>query len=540
MPNGFVYVERPWGALFFKHLGQKTKNQGQKDCLNAGNTHLPIPRSREENEFFRTHFGKKNLWLDISKASNSFNYKDSNNTIFSSIIKTTDDVIQIDKYDWVKFNLTKSERETAFSFNVEMLENGQYDIVNSWSNRKNEAVCVYNTISQQKCTECLPGFCQYTNNEYNETKCVCPKTSRGENCEIDLCSHCQNGGTCRIKDGTNETECICPRPFDGDFCEIDLSNLNFTLIEKPWGSILYKYLGKQRKDRANYLCSKFGYSSHLPRPRFPEENDFYRTYFGNVSLWIEVPEIMISFVRTKTDNVVINNFDWINLNISDKSHLTEIILTETGRWERAKPNLMMNTICVKDIQPDQNCTRCADDAFCRYTSLERNETSCFCPAHKQGLDCEIDLCSICQNNGLCMISETNQVECICPHPFDGIHCEINLCPHCQNGAYCTVSARQLLTNLTNLTNFTNLTNSENPTNLTDLMNNDNLTNMINKTNLTNLSESECICADSFRGKYCEESKLIKILQKRFGTKRKGSLHFLRRKLRKRERMIASY
>ena len=232
MPNGFVYIERPWGSLFYKHLGQKKRSRAKQDCSNAGNTHLPIPRSKEENEFFRTHFGKKKLWLDISKDSNSFNYKDSNNIIFSSIIQTNHDFIQIDKYDWVTFNLTKNVRETIYSRDVLMLENGQYDAVSS-HNGLNEAVCVYNIVSQQNCTSCLPGFCHYTNNEYNETKCVCPKTSRGENCEIDLCSHCQNGGDCRIRDETNETECICPRPFDGEYCEIDLSNEDFYLIEKP-------------------------------------------------------------------------------------------------------------------------------------------------------------------------------------------------------------------------------------------------------------------------------------------------------------------
>ena len=499
MPNGFIFIERPWGSVFYKHLGQRNKLQAKRECSNAGGTHLPNPRSFEENEFYRNHFGNKNLWLDIFKAYDSYNYQDSNERIFSSIIRTNDlhnDFIQIDKYDWATFNLSKNDRETRYSRDVIMLENGQYGAVSGNHNVLNEAVCVYNIISKQNCTRCLPGFCQYKNDEYNETKCVCPKTRSGKNCEIDLCSDCQNGGTCRIKNGTNETECICPRPFEGEYCEIDLSNLgNFTLIEKPWGSVLYKHFGRQRRDRAKFLCSKLGHAVHLPSPRFPEENEFYRTHFGNKSLWIEVPEKMISFVRTNSDYVVINNFDWVNLNVSEKSNLTEVIMTSTGQWVIAKTNVMMDSICVKDIQPDRNCTKCADDAFCRYTDLGRNATSCICPAHKQGLDCEIDLCSNCQNNGYCQISETNQVECICPRPFDGIHCEFSVCPHCENGAYCTVNDQQLSTNLTYRTNFTNLTNLTNPTYLT------------NMNNLTNLYESECICVGSFQGKHCEKSKL---------------------------------
>ena len=198
---------------------------------------------------------------------------------------------------------------------------------------------------------------------------------------------------------------------------------------------------------------------------------------------------MFRFVHTTTDYVVINNFDWINLNVSDESHLTEVIMTGTGQWERANRNLTLNSICVKNIQPDLNCSRCADDAFCRYSDFDRNVTECICPNHKRGLNCDIDLCSNCQNNGYCQISETNQVQCICPRPFDGKHCEINLCPHCKNGGYCTVNDGQFLTNLTNLTKLTNLTNL---------------------TNLTDLGVSECICQVDFHGKFCEKGWLIKL------------------------------
>ena len=225
MPNDFIFIEKPWGSFFFKHLGQKSKLQAKRECSNAGSTHLPIPRSFEENEFYRTQFGNKSLWLDISKADDSYDYQDSSERIFSSIIRTNglyNEFIQIDKYDWATFNLSQSDREARYTTDVIMLANGQYGAVGSNDNALNEAVCVYNIISEQDCTRCLPGFCQYTNNEFNETECVCPKTRRGKNCEIDLCSHCRNGGTCRIRNGTNETECICPRPFDGENCELNL------------------------------------------------------------------------------------------------------------------------------------------------------------------------------------------------------------------------------------------------------------------------------------------------------------------------------
>ena len=51
--------------------------------------------------------------------------------------------------------------------------------------------------------------------------------TKGEYCEIDSCSQCQNGGFCKINnihpDGTNsghdEIKCICPYPFHGGYCE---------------------------------------------------------------------------------------------------------------------------------------------------------------------------------------------------------------------------------------------------------------------------------------------------------------------------------
>ena len=458
MPNGFVYIERSWGSLFYKVFGQKTKLQAKAECSKYGNSSLPIPRSFEENEFYRTHFGNKRLWLDISKNENS-HFESPNKRIFSSIIQTNTFSIQIDKYDWMNFNLTENSGE------VILLENGQYDATSEY--KLNEAVCVNNIEPKHNCMKCSNGgFCRHTNNVKNQTACACSKTRHGDNCEVDLCAHCQNGGTCRIKDKTNEIECICPSPFDGEHCEIDLENLgNFTLIEKPWGSFHFKFLGKLRRNSAERACSKMGDSVHLPSPRFPEENDFYRTHFGNVSLWIDVPEIMISFVHTNTDHVIINNFDWINLNVTDKSFLTEFIMNGTGQWEQTDTNLFLDSVCVQNIQPENNCSRCGDDAFCRFTDFSKNVTECICPFHRTGLNCEIDLCSNCQNKGFCKISKTNQIECICPRPFGGVHCEENLCPHCLNGGYCEVTPGQ--------------------------------------------NESECVCPVKYHGKYCEIEKYCK-------------------------------
>ena len=50
-----------------------------------------------------------------------------------------------------------------------------------------------------------------------KTECVCPSVRSGDLCEINLCSQCQNGGSCRYK--ANEVECICPGAFYGKYCE---------------------------------------------------------------------------------------------------------------------------------------------------------------------------------------------------------------------------------------------------------------------------------------------------------------------------------
>ena len=215
LPNEFVYIEKPWGSLFYKLLGQRTKLQAKQECSKNVNTSLPIPRSLEEIEFYRTQFGNKRLWLDISKNNNSY-LDSSNNRIFSSIIQTNAGVIQVDQFDWINFNLTQKKAKEVI-----MLENGHFDAVNEEA--LNEAVCVYNIVSEENCTRCSrESFCRYKNSANNKTECACPMSKRGDTCEIDLCSECQNGGICRIEDKTNAIECICPRPFDGINCEVNL------------------------------------------------------------------------------------------------------------------------------------------------------------------------------------------------------------------------------------------------------------------------------------------------------------------------------
>ena len=63
---------------------------------------------------------------------------------------------------------------------------------------------------------------------------------------------------------------------------------DFIYVEKAWGSLFYKYLGKKYKIEAQQLCSKYGDSVHLPIPRFKDENDFYHNHFSVESLWLDI------------------------------------------------------------------------------------------------------------------------------------------------------------------------------------------------------------------------------------------------------------
>ena len=68
---------------------------------------------------------------------------------------------------------------------------------------------------------------------------------------------------------------------------------DFIFVEQEWGSLFYKHVGKQTREDAKNLCSTLSpgeetNSVHLPIPRFQEENEFYKTHFGDEGLWLDV------------------------------------------------------------------------------------------------------------------------------------------------------------------------------------------------------------------------------------------------------------
>ena len=261
--DGFIYVEQKWGSLFYKHIGKQTISEAQKLCSFEGpSVHLPMPRFYEENEFYKTHFGHENLWLDVfynplegvKNANEQWLIRYIERFIEINKTNTTSETFAEIKYhEWINFAGGHAEVDGEDEFNghsefdgqaefnghaefdgkdelaeadfkskvVFMKNNGEWD----WTDENVlfDAVCVYDmTPDEKSCSRCQnDSVCRYktTDNSRSETECVCQKTSVGFNCEIDLCSHCQNGGYCDFSCDFCEIQCICPYPFHGENCE---------------------------------------------------------------------------------------------------------------------------------------------------------------------------------------------------------------------------------------------------------------------------------------------------------------------------------
>ena len=99
-------------------------------------------------------------------------------------------------------------------------------------------------------------------------------------------------------------------------------------------------------------------------------------------------------------------------------------MTENGEWETADESLARDSVCVFNILPHEDCSKCEDEAFCRFTNEERTKTECVCPVGKEGEFCQDDSCYHCQNQGYCKFNngKSNVFDCVCPKPFFGENC----------------------------------------------------------------------------------------------------------------------
>ena len=173
----FIYIEKEWGSLFYKHFGKNTRIKAKELCAQEGNeVHLPIPRSNEENEFYRVYFGEKNVWLGIIDDSNGIA---TDGFEWGSRIPNEKKSIYVSRrnqenkskilYDWLKFK-GSIENNESYIKGLQLTKSGQWESIKETD--EVNTVCVYNIIPNE-CSKCSDKyFCQYFD-EKQQAKCIC-------------------------------------------------------------------------------------------------------------------------------------------------------------------------------------------------------------------------------------------------------------------------------------------------------------------------------------------------------------------------------
>ena len=206
--------------------------------------------------------------------------------------------------------------------------------------------------------------------------------------------------------------------------------------------MFYLSIGSKNRSEATQFCSKYGDSVHLPIPRFSEENDFYKTHFSHQRIWLglydddnegifKTAKGHVYFKQMKTivdqtfsESHTLKNHHWININYTRKYEDKGIAMKPNGEWQMVNENRLLDSFCIFNIKPDENCSKCFDEAFCRFTDSKREKTDCVCPKGRTGEFCEIVLDIDCENKeDSKTIALKNGTECLCPVPFFGKNCE---------------------------------------------------------------------------------------------------------------------
>ena len=165
-------------------------------------------------------------------------------------------------------------------------------------------------------------------------------------------------------------------------------------------------------------------------------------YIRYIKSYTEKPSWMDQYVTRPVTDVSIKNTDWVSF--TDRNHpdsdlydgddggpkaVVMASVDNGGGWMLAFEDELVDTVCVYNIKPDEACSKCRDEKFCRFAGSERQETECVCQKTNEGEHCEVDLCSHCQNGGFCEINypfpnpSTKEIQCQCPYPFYGENCE---------------------------------------------------------------------------------------------------------------------
>ena len=189
---------------------------------------------------------------------------------------------------------------------------------------------------------------------------------------------------------------------------------DYIYVELEWGSLFYKHLGKKNRKDAKAKCLKDNDRAHLPIPRFFEENEFFRTQFGNDTLWLGVSDSEEAGIyRTDFDftlyqvskihdtEIIGSRFEWSNTTFKHESSLKGVKMSKSGQWQLEDEQNLLNAICVYDIIPDE-CSECLNENFCRFKNSTWTEVECICPVMTEGDKCEQDLCRHCSDEVECL------------------------------------------------------------------------------------------------------------------------------------------
>ena len=191
---------------------------------------------------------------------------------------------------------------------------------------------------------------------------------------------------------------------------------DYIYVELEWGSLFYKHLGKKNRMDAKAICLKHNEKAHLPIPRFSEENEFFRTHFGDETLWLGVSVAqqtglyqtdfdftLHQVFKIKDTEITGSKFEWTNTAFKYDSSLKGVKMSKSGQWQIEDEQSQLDAICVYDIIPDK-CSKCLNENFCRLKNSTRTEVECICPVMTEGDKCEIDLCQYCVEEGQCLLN----------------------------------------------------------------------------------------------------------------------------------------
>ena len=189
---------------------------------------------------------------------------------------------------------------------------------------------------------------------------------------------------------------------------------DYIYVELEWGSLFYKHLGQKNRRDAKEICLKHNKKAHLPIPRFSEENEFFRTHFGDEMLWLGVSDAEQTGIyrtdfnftlhrvfKSNDTEIIGSRFEWSTFKHDSK--FKGVKMSKSGQWQMEDEQNLLNAICVYDIIPDE-CSKCLNGNFCRFKNSTRTEVECICPVMTEGDKCELGLCRKCSDGVQCLLN----------------------------------------------------------------------------------------------------------------------------------------